>query len=174
MAQQRFYTTHRGEGGTTFAFKYADGTMLSGDVLDLATSLFNRAAVHGVIQRIADAGAKGRDDKTGQSVPLAVKVEAMKAVYRRLFVDGVWSMDREGGVRLDATLVTAIARAYRMSEKKAREFLAGKPADQRQKYLTVARVKVEYDAILAEGVDVDDLDAELEEIGEGDSEGEGE
>lgn len=85
------------------------------------------AAVHGFIQRVSDAAAISRDDKTGLPASPAYKLEAMKRLVAH-YESGTpeWSRVREAGPK-GGFLFEALCRMYAVSKtpEQIRAYLDG-------------------------------------------------
>src|SRR6267154_557863 len=75
-----------------------DMMVLSADVdFKMLPPLIQRAAIHGVIQKVSDRAAIGRDPETGASATPEEKFAAMKECAERLMWGGPWNAVATGG-----------------------------------------------------------------------------
>jgi len=75
-----------------------DMMVLSADVdFKMLPPLIQRAAIHGVIQKVSDRAAIGRDPETGASATPEEKFAAMKECADRLMSGGPWNAVATGG-----------------------------------------------------------------------------
>jgi len=131
-----------------------------------------RAAIHGFIQRVSDAAAKGRDPKTGASASPSTKHANMKRLVDH-YMSGAetWSPARtDGATALDQVILAAVVEATGKTHDEVRAMIAagaqkGKLSE--RDYLkalgTAKLVKPIVDRIRGEGVvaDGDDLLADM-------------
>lgn len=76
-AKSNSVITHRLEG-RDIIFVVKDAGEVKLEMGNLSTAILERAAIHGMIQRISDAAALGRDTETGASASPRDKLEAMR------------------------------------------------------------------------------------------------
>src|SRR5437899_11211028 len=103
------HTVHSGglvdftvEGAGSFAF----------DIGKLSSDLMQQAAIHGVVQKISDRAAIGRDPETGASASPEEKFAAMKECADRLMAGGPWNATPTGGVGTGGLLYRAMRALY--------------------------------------------------------------
>ena len=102
-------TVQQTETGLTFDVIGAGSFVL--DMGKLHSDVRQRAAFHGMKQRIADAAAIARDQSTGQSATPAEKYAAMKALADHYMTGTAeWSRRGEGGGGAKSITIEAIAR----------------------------------------------------------------
>jgi hypothetical protein len=111
-AKSNSVVTHAlGEDGHVIAFKVLNAGEFQFDVRKVHPNMLRRAALHGFVQRIADAAAKSRDADTGKPATPADKLEAMRRVADH-YASGVdqWALVRaEGGGAGPSIVVRAFA-----------------------------------------------------------------
>ena len=113
-----------GGGELTFDVRRLAG----GDAYDKLTSNGQNAIGHGMVQKLMDRAAIGRDQKTGKSASPSEKFEAVKALADHLANGGEWKMKGGGPRPLDRTalyLAVASVRGVDASKVEAayRDFL---------------------------------------------------
>jgi len=102
-------TVQQTETGLTFNVIGAGEFTL--DMGKLHSDVLQRAAFHGMKQRIADAAAIARDQSTGQSASPTDKYAAMKALADHYMTGTAeWSRRGEGGGGAKSITIEAIAR----------------------------------------------------------------
>lgn len=78
--------------------EFANGEKLDVYPEELSTTIRATALLHGLKQKLVDAGAIARNPDTGMSATLADKIAAVREVYDRITSpDGTWNKVREGG-----------------------------------------------------------------------------
>lgn len=77
----------------------------------LSADIFTMATLHGLKQKIGDAGAIQRDPATGRSATAADKRRAMQEVLDRL-LEGRWNKGRADGNPTGGLLYLALCRMY--------------------------------------------------------------
>src|SRR5687768_14974307 len=96
---------------------------------ELAEAMFYEAAAHGIKQKIGDAAAIERDEKTGKSATAKDKFEAMKAVAESVVVDAVWN--RRGGGDGMSDLIAALVEVTGRPMDEVRETVEGWSEEER-------------------------------------------
>ena len=103
------HTVHSGglidftvEGAGSFAF----------DIGKLSSDLMQQAAIHGVVQKISDRAAIGRDPETGASATPEEKFAAMKECADRLMGGGPWNAVPTGAPSAGGLLYRAMRNLY--------------------------------------------------------------
>ena len=82
--------------GTVLTFRGDNGQVISIDAMSLDPTIREDAMMHGLKQKIGDAGAISRNPDTGRSASTADKIAAMSEVRDRL-LSGAWNKGRESG-----------------------------------------------------------------------------
>jgi len=147
--------THEVMGDGTSArisFNVKDAGTVTLDVGNVSSDIYNRAALHGLIQRVSDAAAISRDPATGKPATPADKLAAMKAIVDH-YNSGTseWSRRREGGGgETGGLLYLALARAYPGKHPdELREFVKARSSAERNALLISEKLKPHVDAIRA-------------------------
>lgn len=135
----------------------------------LSGDIYNRLALHGLGQKLADAMAKERDPTTGKSAPFAVKYASAKRIADAL-MQGEWTVKAE---RLAADVITpdrvdAVASARKVDRAKVETWLAGLTPDARAKAFGAPAVMVELARIRANRAAQDDDSDPFAGLTEGD------
>ena len=99
----------------TFSCIGHDGTATL-TLADVSAVIINRAAVHGLRQRIQDAAAQSRDEVTGKPATPEEKFAAMKALVDHYMTGTIeWNVGRSGGTGTSgerALCVAAMTEAF--------------------------------------------------------------
>jgi hypothetical protein len=97
------------------------------DLTKVSVPNANHAAIHGFIQRVSDAAAKGRDPKTGASASPSVKYGNMKRLVDH-YMSGAetWSPARAEGAAggLDQIILAAVVEATGKTPGEVRAMVA--------------------------------------------------
>ena len=96
--------------GQILTFSWND-QQLTVDYAHIPQHILIQAALHGMRQKIADAGASSK------GTPMGTRWAAMTVVYDRIYTDAdnaQWNADRKSTANPDATLIEAI---YRFGER---------------------------------------------------------
>jgi len=85
--------------GTVIKFTVKDAGEITLDVSAVHEAIRQRAAIHGLVQRISDAAAIPRDEETGKSATPQEKLAAMTRLVDH-YASGAetWTLNREGAV----------------------------------------------------------------------------
>ena len=83
--------------GTTVTVTFSNGEDLALDVSTLTPELQRMAMLHGIKQKLVDAGAIARNTSTGQSASVDDKYKAVLEVYMRLKAGESWNKERGNG-----------------------------------------------------------------------------
>lgn len=103
------------------------------DFSKLNSAIIQRAAMHGMIQRISDAAAISRDPTTGQSATPEAKYTAMKALVDH-YESGTseWRTAKVGGAGRVSNLLPALVKLYpNRSMVELAEWLASKSKEEK-------------------------------------------
>lgn len=83
--------------GTVIKFTVKDAGEITLDVAAVSDAVRQRAAVHGLVQRVSDAAAIPRDEETGKSATPQEKLAAMTRLVEHYSSGAVeWTLNREG------------------------------------------------------------------------------
>ena len=156
----------------TLTLTFANGRAMSVNILSLSTDIARAATLHGLKQKLCDAGAIARDPETGRTATIETKYNAVKEVFDRITsADGTWNKAREAG-STGGLLTTALIRMYagRKTKDQILEYLAARtPAEQAALRKTpriaeiIEEIKAERATGSDNGIDGEDLLSELED-----------
>lgn len=124
--------------GETLVVSVAGAGELRFDMSSVAGEIANQAMVHGFTQKICDAAAIPRDERTGRSASAQEKFEAMRVVMERLQA-GEWNARREGDGG-DGLLARAIAEVRGREVEKVRAWLGERSASEKRALRAVPEV----------------------------------
>lgn len=100
------------EDGTVITFHVKDAGDVVFDTTLAAASIIQQAAVHGLIQRVSDRAAIGRDPETGASASPEEKMEAMQSLVEHYESGSTeWSLVQSGGPK-GGMLFKALVELY--------------------------------------------------------------
>lgn len=129
-------------------------------VNSLTPEIVSQAIMHGLKQKLMDAGAISRNPVTGRSATPTDKFNAIQEVYDRLLA-GEWNKTREAGSPTGGLLLTALMSVY---PTKTREqlvaFLAAKSAEEKTALRKVAKIAVVIEEIKATRAKDDGIDGD--------------
>lgn len=153
--------------GDTLHLTFANGQTMSMDSSQLASHVYQYAAMHGLKQKLVDAAAISRNPETGRAASIEDKYEAVRAVFDRLLA-GQWNAPREGGGGAGGLLFRALCRMYagKKDEDAIREFLESKTDAEKTALRKNPKVAAIIEEIRAEtgkaaNIDTDELLGEL-------------
>lgn len=120
------------EGATHSTATAIRFTVEGGGVFDLPLVAVHpdnlrRATIHGLVQRVSDRAAKGRDPNTGKAAPAADRFAAMKSLADHLASGSAeWSPARaEGGATgLDSIILGAVVEVTGKTREEIRALIA--------------------------------------------------
>lgn len=151
-------------------FDASNGESVIVRLADMPIEILNYAALHGLKQKIGDAGAISRNPDTGRSATDADKLAAMGEVLKRLLA-GNWNKGRGDGTGAGAggLLFRALCVVYpNKSPGALREYLAKKSAAEKHHLRThapaIAAAIEEIKSKMADDGDTPDVDALLSEL----------
>lgn len=124
-------TSKTSEDGSAIIFGAVGAGTVTLTLSKLSEAVRNRAMVHGLIQRVSDRAAKGRDATTGLPATPEVKLAAMAALVAH-YESGTddWSPAVASGPRpLDMTIIRAVMEAIGKDEDFVRAYIAKKAED---------------------------------------------
>ena len=160
---------------TTVTVTFSNGRELAVDVSTLTPEMQQQAMLHGIKQKLVDAGALSRNTETGKPASVDDKYAAVLEVHGRLLA-GVWHKER--AKKADETVASKdlLARALMQMTGKDRayvdDYLSAKTKEQRnalKKNPRVAAIVAELSAAtVSNGINTDELLGEL--IGESEQE----
>jgi len=162
--------------GTVIKWMVKDAGTLTLDVAALHEKIRERAAVHGMIQRVSDAAAIPRDTKTGASATAEEKFKSMQRLVEH-YASGSEDWNRKGGERAERVvkepsgaellrMALAIAKPQLEAEKiaifvkarKANEIAALLGHESMAEAVALAKEELEKkDKAAAEGVNAEEL-----------------
>lgn len=138
----------------------ANGQSLRLTVSQIMPIIGAQALMHGLKQKLMDAGAISRDSVTGRSATPTDKFNAIREVYDRL-VAGEWNKTREGGSPTGGLLLTALMTVYPTKTKdQLVAFLASKTAEEKTALRKVAKIAAAIEEIKAARVKTDGIDGD--------------
>lgn len=172
--------THRLEAeGRAIVFVVKDAGEVTLDLGKLSNAVFTRAATHGLIQRVSDRAAIGRDPKTFKPVDPMVKLEAMRGLVEHYHTGTEdWAMVRVGGGagpgQETLWLVAALREIYpQRTEEQLRSWLGKRTKAEKAALMTSDKVGPVVERLRSEageGVKAEELLSELD-FDEGEGEG---
>lgn len=121
-----------------------------------------KAMMHGLKQKVSDAGAMSADSATGKVDP-AARISKMRRVAEALAA-GQWELERTGGGATGGMLAKAIAEAFGKDLDVAREFLKGKSEDEKtalRNHKPIAAILARMEAEAASSIDAEAMLAGL-------------
>ena len=156
---------------TTVTVTFANGQDLAVDVSTLTPEIQQQAMLHGIKQKLVDAGALSRNTETDKPASVEDKYKSVEEVHGRLLA-GVWHKERTK--KADETVASKdlLARALMQMTGKDRayvdDYLSAKTKEQRaalKKNPRVVSIVAELSAAtVSNGINTDELLGEL--IGE--------
>lgn len=81
--------------GNTITLNFSNGASLALSTDELNEEILKNAVMHGLKQKLVDAGAIGRNPETGKSATIEEKFNAVHRVYSTL-LSGAWNLVRDG------------------------------------------------------------------------------
>ena len=158
--------------GTTVTVTFSNGKDLAIDCATLSPEIQRMAMLHGIKQKLVDAGAIARNTDTGLSASIDDKYAAVAEVHARLTGDNpTWNKERGNGgekpAKVKDLLVRALMQMKGASKDIIEQFLSTKTKEQVNALKKNPRVL----AVMAElqadnGANGVDTDALLGELGE--------
>lgn len=145
--------------------QFSNGDALALQLSELSDDIRQQATLHGLKQKLVDAGAISRNPSTGRSATVEDKIAAIHAVYDRLLA-GQWNKTREGGV-VGGLLFRALCRLHPTKTPEAiLAFLAGKTDAEKTALRANAKVaaiitEIRAEAGVAGNIDTDGMLDEL-------------
>lgn len=101
-----------------------DAATVAGEGWEFLSANGRLALIHGIVQKVSDRAAIGRDPDTGKSAAVQEKFDAMQEVATRLEAGGPWNVAREGGGNEGGLLFRAIKSLYPNAWASRKEFTA--------------------------------------------------
>ena len=154
--------------GSTLVLTFANGRMISVALEQLHEGIAQAAMLHGLKQKLCDAGAIARDPETGRTATIEMKYQAVKEVFDRITSDdGTWNKPREAG-STGGLLTTALLRMYagRKTKEQVLEYLAQRTPAEQAALRKVKRIAELIEEIKAERAANAGNDDEAEQLGE--------
>lgn len=138
----------------------AAGQHFTASLQDLNPSIIMACTLHGLKQKLMDAGAISRDPVTGRSATPGDKFNAIHEVYSRLLM-GEWNKVREGGSPTGGLLLSALMSVYPTKTKEQLvAFLASKTAEEKTALRKVAKIAEAIETIKAARAKNDGIDGD--------------
>jgi len=156
--------------GTMVTVTFANGKDLAIDTATLSPEIQRMAMMHGIKQKLVDAGAIARNTETGASASIEDKYAAVREVYERLTSpNGTWNKERGGGESKSTggtnnLLIRALMQMTGRDKDYVDQFLSAKTKEQRaalKRNPRVVAIIAELQAAKAGDVDTDALLGEL-------------
>lgn len=155
---------------TKLVLTFANGEVLTVDRLLLSDEMVGMAIMHGLKQKLVDAGAIARNTDTGATATIEDKYNAVKEVFDRITGENPqWNKNREtgnSGTAAGGLLVRALIRLYPDKTPEALKlFVDSKTKSEQAAMRALPKIATVIDTIRAEktgGVNSDDLLAELD------------
>ena len=156
---------------TTVTVTFSNGKDLAIDTATLSPEIQRMAMMHGIKQKLVDAGAIARNTETGASASIDDKYAAVHEVYTRLTSpNGTWNKQRGDGGESKSTggtnnlLIRALMQMTGRGKDYVDQFLSAKTKEQRaalKRNPRVVAIIAELQAAKAGDVDTDALLGEL-------------
>lgn len=168
-ASTRIISHQIDETGITFKVREVGTLRLA--FANLSGAVRDRALAHGLVQRVADAAAKSRDGKTGQSASPQVKFDAMKELVEH-YMSGTesWALGRESEGAGVGLLVQCLSELYPQRDvEKLREWVKKQSAADRKGLLQSEKIKPIADRLernKVSHIDAEELLSDLETMPE--------
>jgi hypothetical protein len=151
-----------GAGSLTFDVRKLAGP----EAYDRLTANGKNAIGHGMVQKLMDRAAIGRDQKTGKSATPAEKFEAIKALADHLANGGEWRMKGGGPRPLDRTaLYLAVAVVRGVAAAKVESAYRSKADEVLRTLLAISAIAAKYAELTARG-DSESGESLLDELDE--------
>ncbi len=145
---------------TGVTFKVKDQGTLRVSFANLSGAVRDRALAHGIVQRVVDAAALSRDEKSGKSASALEKFTAMKEIVDHL-MSGTenWTLSRESESPHVNLLTQCLSEIYpERGEDKIRTWVKKLSASDRKALLVSEKIKKIAERI--EGEKLKHIDAE--------------
>lgn len=139
--------------GSVITFHVRDAGSFEIDTANLSPGIMVQAALHGIIQKVSDGAAIGRDPETGKPASPADKQARMQAIANGL-EKGEWRRKATGErATVGGVLFEALCRAYPKRDRdQLKEWLRGKTKAERAGLENSTALKPYVDAVRAERV----------------------
>jgi|SRR3990167_296264 len=142
-----------------------DVVQIVGEAFTALTSVGKRSLVHGLVQKVSDKAAVGRDPETGRSATPSEKFARMKATGEAL-TQGVWSSRSVVESLNRAALFAAVAAVRQVAPEKVASKFQAQPDAVLKTLLTVSGIAAEYARLTTpqggDSAEVEGMLAELE------------
>lgn len=135
--------------GSMLNLDFADGTWLELDANNLSDDIRQAALMHGLKQKLVDAGALARNLDTGKTATLQDKIDAVREVYDRIRSQaGTWNKIRGDGAGAgnSGLLVRALMRLTGQARDVVEDNLEGMSTEEKTALRNMPKVA----AIIAE------------------------
>ena len=152
----------------TLTLTFANGKEMTVNIASLSADIARAATLHGLKQKLCDAGAIARDPETGRTATIDTKYQAVKEVFDRITsTDGTWNKQREAG-STGGLLTTALIRMYagRKTKEQVLEYLSLRTPAEQAALRKVKRIAELIEEIKAERAANAGNDDEAEQLGE--------
>ena len=171
--ERKKVVTYRWDAATnllTFSVNGAGSFMLDvlavvGEAFKQLTPTGQRSVVHGLVQKVSDKAAVGRDPETGRSATPSEKFARMKATGEAL-AQGVWSSRSAVESLNRAALFAAVAAVRQVAPEKVAAKFQAQPDAVLKTLLTVSSIAAEYARLTTpqggDSAEVEGMLAELE------------
>lgn len=163
------HALERYEGGQTLiVFKVKDAGEIRLDMAKLNPAVIERAAIHGLIQRISDAAAISRNPETGLPASVLDKGAAMSALIDHYHSGTAeWKRAGSGAGAVRGLLLEALVQAYPEKDReRLATWLKKRSAQERAALAVEPRIKLILDELRAKGTEAVDTEALLGELDE--------
>lgn len=154
----------------SLTINFSDKRSLTILVVDLDIAIQRQAMIHGLKQKLVDAGAISRDPITGGTASIEDKYNAIKEVFDRITGDNPqWNKNREtgtGGSASGGLLLRALIRLYpAKTPDSLKTYVDSKTKSEQAALRANPKIAAIIDTLRAEktgNIDSDDMLAELE------------
>ena len=142
-------------------FEATNGRRLVAATSDFSESILNYATLHGLKQKIGDAGAISRNPDTGRSATDDDKLDAMQSVLDVL-LSGNWNKQRGDGTTTSGGLLfRALCLVYATKTPEAiRTFLDSKTNEEKAALRKVPSIAAQIETLKAASVKTDGIDVD--------------
>lgn len=141
-----------------------DVLAVAGEGFKALTAVGKRSVVHGLVQKVSDKAAVGRDPETGRSATPAEKFGRMKTTAEGL-AQGVWSSRAVLETLNRAALFQAVAAVRQVAPEKVAAKFQSQPDAVLKTLLTISDIAAEYARLTTpQGGDSAEVSAMLEEL----------
>lgn len=159
------YRDERGRYCRAITFNVLGAGSIAMKMDKLADEVIERAAVHGMIQRISDAAAISRNPETGKPATAQEKYDAMARLVNHYESGSAeWRIAGGGGVARSSVLLDAMVQLFpNRTRDDLKTWLAGKSKAERAKLAQSSRVRTVIAAMTPVSGDADAMLGELDQ-----------